>query len=245
MRPMEEELYRGLARYYDILYQYRDARGQAAFALDQLARHGDRETGTALVLGCGTGVHSQHLVEAGLGVVGIDKHEEMLRVARERTDATFRQGTLPDVALDRTFDLVFLPGTVVNYLSMADLETTFDLLASHLADDGVLVFDYGTLFDVDGREPPFLNTASDGDVDVAQLVQLRRYSDRKTRWDSVVVAVGPDFEEFFVDTHAITVLERDDLREMLRDRGFEVTVHPDGYDTGDQFDVDIETVVAR
>jgi len=242
---MAETLYTRFAPYYDVLYQIRDAEGQAGFVLDRFEEYAGSDPGTALVLGCGTGVHAEHLVDAGFDLVGIDKYDEMLDVARERVDGTFRRGTLPDVDLDGTFELVFLPGTVVNYLSPSDLEETFDLVASVLADDGVLVFDYGTLFDVEGVAPPFFHAGSEGDVAVAQLVQLRRTGMRTTQWSGVLFADLADSQEFFVDVHEVTVYDRAELRETLEARGFDVEVHEGGYETGDYFDFNVEAVVAR
>jgi hypothetical protein len=240
-----ERLYTDLAPFYDVLYQIRDAKGQVEFVLDQFERHARRRTGTALVLGCGTGVHGQHLVDAGFDLVGIDKYDQMLDVARDRVDGTFRQGTLPDVELDGTFDLVFLPGTVVNYLSPEELERTFDLVSAHLSDEGLLAFDFGALFDVKGGPPPFFHAGSDGDIHAAQLVQLRRLDERTTRWNAVVFLDTPDRGEFFIDRHEVVVYDREQLRELLVNRGFTVEVHEDGYGTGDYFDYTIETVVAR
>jgi len=242
---MVEKLYTVFAPYYDVLYQIRDAEGQAEFVLEQFERFGQCVTGNVLVLGCGTGIHSQYFVAAGFDLVGIDKYEQMLEIARERTEGTFRRGILPDIELNDTFDIVFLPGTVINYLSQEELGATFDLINSHLSKKGILVFDFGTLFDIKGFEPPFFHAGSDRDNDVAQLVQLRRIDERTTQWNGLIFADLSNRQEFFVDIHEVTVHRRKELEQLLSKRGFDIDIHPDGYVTGDYFDYTIETIVAR
>lgn len=242
---MRETLFTDYAKYYDILYQDRDAAGQVEFVLDHFEQSGRRKTDRVLILGCGTGAHSPYFLEADFDVLGIDKHKPMLEIARERSDATFRSGTLPDVELQGSYDIIFLPGNVVNYLTAEELEETIDLVDSHLTDTGVLVFDYGTVFDVKFQTPPWLRICSDGLIDVAQLVQLRRIADEKTRWNSLIVGIEQDNQECFVDVKEFTVHSSNRIKQLLTDNEFEVDIYPDGYSTGDFLEYALETVVAK
>lgn len=241
---MKETLFTDYPDYYEILYQKRDAEGQTQFVLDNFEHAGRRDTNRALILGCGTGSHSPHFCTAGFDVVGIDKHEPMLDVARERSDATFRSGTLPDVALDGHFDVVFLPGNVVNYLTAEEFAETIALVDDHLSETGVLVFDYSVIFDVGAQAPPFLHVGSDGVVDVAQLVQLRRISEERTLWNALVFGIEPDNYEIFIDTKEFFVHDTERIRSVLAEKGYDVEVYPDGYGTGDPLERVWEVVVA-
>jgi len=59
-----------------------------------------------LEIGCGTGEHTRRFVDEGFEVTALDKYEGMLSIAREKCDADFRRETLPDIALDESFDVV-------------------------------------------------------------------------------------------------------------------------------------------
>jgi predicted TPR repeat methyltransferase len=64
----------------------------AAQVLLHALRHGDIHQGTAIDLGCGTGLLARKLADAGYGVPGIDISEAMLDIAKERVPtAHFRQ----------------------------------------------------------------------------------------------------------------------------------------------------------
>jgi SAM-dependent methyltransferase len=64
--------------------------------------------GTALDAACGSGRYSAHLATRGHEVIGVDRSEAMLDLAREKVpDATFRSGDLTALPVpDRTFETV-------------------------------------------------------------------------------------------------------------------------------------------
>ncbi|QWF79776.1 Trans-aconitate 2-methyltransferase [Amycolatopsis sp. CA-230715] len=76
--------------------------------------------GTVLELGCGTGLLTRHLVDAGYRVIATDASEDMLEHARAHVpEADVRPLRLPDDPLPRA-DAVVSIGNVLNYLTDAD-----------------------------------------------------------------------------------------------------------------------------
>jgi SAM-dependent methyltransferase len=90
--------------------------------------------------GCGTGVYSEHLVERGADVVGVDVSEEMLAHARDAVDAAaFQQVDLADPLPfeDDAFDGV-VSALALSYV--ADWDHVFGEFRRVLRDGGFVVF---------------------------------------------------------------------------------------------------------
>lgn len=226
---MPPRLYRGRAAYYDVLNEDKDHAGEAAFVADRFDEYADTDTRRALVVGCGTGSHAPHLIEHGFEVTGVDPSEEMLDIARQKSDARFETGELPDLLLEEAFDLVFLPFTIVNHLDRERLEESVGELGRVLADGGVLILDNGR-FDIgdgDAVTVPFIETVADGDEDVARIAQLQEEEGDRIRWESVILT--PD--GFFVDSHDLYPHRDEYIEQLLLEKGYPVEQYEEGYGT--------------
>jgi len=100
-----------------------------------------------LDLGCGSGLVTGRLARAGLRVVGVDRSEAMLRIARRRC-ARFGprvrlvRGDLARLRLPPTAPLAVACGDVVNHLpTRAVVRRVLAAARRSLAPGGVLVFD--------------------------------------------------------------------------------------------------------
>lgn len=83
------ELYTVLAEYYDTIYKSRAERvkEEIDFVEEIFREDAKREVKRVLDLACGTGIPTLELAERGYEVLGLDLHEEMLRVARRKAEA--------------------------------------------------------------------------------------------------------------------------------------------------------------
>ena len=206
---------------YDSLYDDKDYAGEVAFVLDRFAAQGNGGD-RALVVGCGTGRHSARLLEAGFQVTGIDPNPRMLASARNRSDATFREGGLPTVDVEGSFDLIWAPFTVMNYLDPHEFTPAVQAMDRTLAGGGIIVFDIG---DFPVTDTPALQFA-DGDDPVARIYWYRRPDNTHVRMDAIVF----HGDEWFADRHTLTDYPTGVVAEYLRDLGFDVDVH-DWYGT--------------
>lgn len=99
--------------------------------------------GLVLELGCGTGLLTRYLVDAGHRVIATDASPAMLDRARQAVPEVkeLRQLLLPDDPLPRA-DAVVAIGHVLNYLSdEAAVARAADAMAGALRPGGVLAFD--------------------------------------------------------------------------------------------------------
>jgi SAM-dependent methyltransferase len=132
---------------YDAVYAEKDYESECDLVERLLREYSDVPARAVLDLGCGTGGHALPLAARGYEVVGVDRSEAMLELARLKavsvaSSATFRHGDLRDVRIDRAFDAVLILFAVLGYQTGND-----DVLAAlrtahaHLRPGGLLLFD--------------------------------------------------------------------------------------------------------
>ena len=80
------ELYTVLAEYYDAIYRRRAerVRDEINFVEEIFKADAKRDVKKILDLACGTGIPTLELARRGYEVVGMDLHEEMLKVAKKK-----------------------------------------------------------------------------------------------------------------------------------------------------------------
>lgn len=135
-------MYAEFVKHYDRIYSYKDTAKEVKFILAAMKEHNVR--GKAILdVACGTGRHAALLAGMGFRVVGIDKNNGMLRIARRKVPtATFRRGDMKSFCLPRRFDVILCMFTSINYNTrMADLVKTLSNFERHLSDGGIIVFD--------------------------------------------------------------------------------------------------------
>jgi ubiquinone/menaquinone biosynthesis C-methylase UbiE len=125
---------------YDALYGFKDYEGEAA-QLIALIRERNPDARTLLDVACGTGKHLEQL-RGTFEVEGVDIHEGLLAIARERLgDAVpLHVGDMRTLDLGRRFDAVTCLFSAIGHVADADeLDAAIAAMARHLEPGGVLV----------------------------------------------------------------------------------------------------------
>lgn len=223
-----ESAYRGdLAYIHDAGYGH-VARDAAKKLLDELARAG-HEGGTIADLGCGSGILSQVLVDAGYRVLGIDVSEAMVALARTRVPAAeFHVGSFVSTALPACVAVAAI-GEVLNYgfdsANKASARTDFLGRAYEaLAPGGRLLFDIAGL----ERAAPGGATrtfARGPDWTVLVETTLDRSTDVLTRTITTFRQVGRMYRKR-EEVHRLQLVDHADVLTSARAVGFEVDVVP-------------------
>jgi SAM-dependent methyltransferase len=103
--------------------------------------------GSALELGCGTGLVALPMAGRGIRVTGVDLSAPMLNHARamarrEGLEVDWVQADARDLALGHRFDLVFMAGHAFQaFLTRVDQDRLLACVTRHLAAGGVFAFD--------------------------------------------------------------------------------------------------------
>ena len=92
-----------------------------------------------LHLGCGAGGHDYHF-KRHFSVTGVDLSEGMLEIARKRNpEIQYLQGDMRTINLDRKFDVVAIPDSIMYMTTLEDLSAALSSAAAHLKRDGLLL----------------------------------------------------------------------------------------------------------
>ena len=177
---MELSLSRGDG--YERTYELRAAAGEDV--------HGEANfvtrfsPGSVLDAGCGTGRVGRELHRRGVDVVGVDLDAEMLETARARCpSATWIEGDIGAIRLDRTFDIVLMAGNVINFVIPELRRQALENLVQHLRPTGLLI--NGHSIRPDGCPPAMFATWAEA----AGLEPVERWS----TWDQDPFADKSDY----------------------------------------------------
>lgn len=196
----------------------------AALVIDAL-RRGGIDTGLTVDLGCGSGISSRLLCDAGYDVVGIDLSEPLLKIARKRAPrAVFRCGSFATTDLPPCVAVTAI-GEVFNYsfdaANTAALRTrTFSKIYQALAPGGLFVFDMAGPARVPSPSPQ--RTFAEG-PDWAVLVEAAANQEKSelTRRIAAFRRVRKLYRRTD-EIHCLQLVDPADLTDQLQHLGFSV-----------------------
>ena len=171
---MEEmEAYTGFAEVYDTFMDDTPYEEWADFLAELIEKYGiskpvrpvrtadtqpslqealEEEKNLVLDLGCGTGTLTELLSKKGFDMIGVDNSEEMLQLAMEKKEKSgspilYLCQDMRDLDLYSTIGTVISVCDSINYLlEDEDVADTFSLVENYLYPDGMLIFDFNTLY---------------------------------------------------------------------------------------------------
>lgn len=176
------------ARYYDLLYRDKPYKQEADYIRELILKHAPGAK-VLVELGCGTGIHAEHLAHAGMEVHGADLSDWMLEqaAARRATLAEavaarlhFSHGDVRDVRLGVKADAVISLFHVMSYQSEnADVLAMFATAREHLRPGGVFIFDvwYGPAVLTD-RPAVRAKVLEDDEIKITRIAQPVLHPDR-------------------------------------------------------------------
>ena len=184
--------------------------------LQWLARRGAC-VGSALDLGCGTGVLCEALHAAGIDTLGVDLSREMIDIARQRSPglryAVADIVDMPDVG---RFDLATCTGDAINHIpSLSDVGRVFGNVHAALNPGGYFVFDLLNPAEVAPGEPFEVPYGEKG------LVRFLT-EDRGDGRIALHIDMFEDGAPVFSETIREVVHDVDAILDLLRRRGFNV-----------------------
>ena len=145
------EAYGEFARVYDTFMDNVDYPAWAEYLQKQLEKY-EIEEGLVLELGCGTGIMTEMLAQAGYDMIGVDNSGEMLAEAMEKRvqsghDILYLLQDMQEFELYGTVRAVVSVCDSMNYLTEEeDLAQVFKLVNNYLDPGGVFIFDMNTVY---------------------------------------------------------------------------------------------------
>ena len=145
-----EHTFDSYARYYDLLYRDKDYKAEADY-IAALIRRYRPDAHTILELGSGSGLHAILLSQKGFKVQGVERSEEMMRLAEKKlkkqpnsktSGLVFTQGDIRSIRLGKSFDAVIALFHVISYQTTnEDVIAAFQTAREHLNPGGLFIFD--------------------------------------------------------------------------------------------------------
>ncbi|MEJ7767502.1 MAG: class I SAM-dependent methyltransferase [Chitinophagaceae bacterium] len=135
--------FRLYSQYYDLLYQDKDYKSEAAY----ITRHLKQllpDAKDLLELGCGTGNHARYLSEDGYNITGIERSPEMITLAKQKTIRGFEpiMADITDFRLGRKFDAALSLFHSLCYITTnEEIVAAFKAVSNHLNPGGIFAFD--------------------------------------------------------------------------------------------------------
>lgn len=223
-------LYTDLSRYYDLMCAGINYREQSEYVqrLYQLFGNGGKQY---LDLGCGTGPHVRHFIDFGFQASGLDIHQPMLDIARERNpDAYFFQGDMCNFTPAAPVDLVTCFLYSIHYNEDIDkLQQCMAAVHAALTSSGVFCFnavDKTTIGNTGGIRH---SIEQDGSQFVFQ--SSWNYAGHGDRQQLLVriEKTRAGVTETWQDQHAMVAISFQQLKELLEPL-FEVNIFEHNYE---------------
>lgn len=140
--PCTDSLYATLAPVYEFMFASNSNSNQHFSDQLHMLREATSNTGrSVLEVGCGTGRLLPKLTHEYETIVGVDIHEKMVSLARQRAPSvTILQADMRNVTLDQSFDAVVLFEFVASLIEdEIDVHNLFNNCYEHLNPDGRLL----------------------------------------------------------------------------------------------------------
>lgn len=133
-----DQLYKKLAKYYDLIYSDKDYRAEAE-SIHKLIQQSRKESKSLLDLACGTGNHIQHL-KKHYQCTGIDISEMMLSIAAEKNpDCEFISGDMTDTVPGR-YDIIISMFSSIAYIkTYENFKRVAMNISNALAEGGIVM----------------------------------------------------------------------------------------------------------
>jgi len=232
------------ARYYDLLYRDKDYKAEADYVAGLIHRfHPDARS--ILELGSGTGKHALLLGQKGFSVYGVERSQEMLKIARQHaanhsdvlpSNLRFFQGDIRTIRLQKHFDVVISLFHVISYQTTNDdVTAAFRTAREHLNPGGIFIFDvwYGPAV-LTQRPEVRIKRIADEKIEVTRLAEPVLHPNENlvdVRYHIFVRDRETDAVKELKETHVMRYFFQPEIELIADQSGFSV-LHAEEWMTG-------------
>ncbi|MEE4216002.1 MAG: class I SAM-dependent methyltransferase [Xanthomonadales bacterium] len=213
------------ARYYDLLNKDKDYSAETRYVAKLIDRFGSAPC-KLLDIGCGTGRHAELLFDEGFDMVGVDRSEAMVALAKaHHSGMEFHVGDICNFQLGRRFQAVTALFHVFSYLTEENqLRAALKNIHEHLEPGGLMIFDCWHGPAVVHQKPELrIRRIEDGDLIVVRIAEPKVLPElhRVDVSFQVFVKEKETWNEFS-ELHPMRYLFQPEIETLLVDSGFEL-----------------------
>ena len=215
--------YGELAKYYDLLYEWKDYDKESRVLLKLIERYKKSSGNSLLDVGCGTGKHIERLAKE-FDCVGMDMSEPMLERARASVKGVeFVQGDMTDFDLGRKFDAIVCLFSSIGYVrTYPKLARTLGNFARHLREGGVVIIEpWFTKSTYRAGHIHVLATHESDDLRVVRVDYSRVRGNVSVLDERIVVAEKGKGITTYKDRMVMGLFEKEPFLRLMRRAGME------------------------
>lgn len=188
--------------------------------------------GLIIDLGSGSGIIAKILTERGYDVLGIEYSESFIKIARKKAPkAQFVRSSFFDIEIPPCSAVISI-GECLGYMAgirgiatqkkhRAALEKLFERISQALKPGGVFIFD---LLEPNHQSPRNINRIVEhADWTIFTHIVENSKTDQLTRHITSFLKTGALYKKT-KEVHSVQLYKRDNLSELLRAYGFDVTI---------------------
>jgi ubiquinone/menaquinone biosynthesis C-methylase UbiE len=216
----KQVLYGELARYYDLIYSFKDYRKEAVRVRALISKYGKSEGNQLLDVACGTGHHLNYLKDT-FSCTGVDISGDILDVARKNVKGVvFEQADMTMLHLGREFDAITCLFSSIGYVkTYSNLRKTIRSFAEHLKKGGVLLIEPWFTKSAYVSGSPHMTTYDGKDVKIARLNISKSRGNVSVIDMHYLVAEKDRDVKYFADRHELRLFEVDETLKIMRSAG--------------------------
>ena len=219
----EQAIYRNQAKYYDLIYSFKDFSKDAKKIIDLISKHREIKGNELLEIACGTGEHLKYLKKK-YKCVGIDINQGMLDVAKKKVKGVkFKRANMINFDLDKEFDIITCLFSSIGYVKTKDnLRKTINNFAKHVKKGGLVLIE--PWFTKKAYRPgfPHMTTYQDDTIKIARCVVSEVKGNVSVMDMHYLVAEKDKKVKHFVDRHELGMFEKDETLKIMNEAGFKV-----------------------
>jgi ubiquinone/menaquinone biosynthesis C-methylase UbiE len=177
---------------------------------------------------CGTGAHTQHLVNQ-FDVVGLDKDREMLAIARQRLPGVrFYEADMANFALNDRFDVVICLFSSIGYVRKLErFRQAIRTMSEHLVPGGVLVVEPWLTPEEFHPGKVFATFVDQPELKIARM-NVNVLRDGMSILDFNYLVCSPEGVRHFTEHHELGLFTHAQHVAAFRDSGLETSFDPSG-----------------
>lgn len=136
-----------LAKYYDVMHQYRDYAQECKF-IDDLIKRQVPKAKKVLDICCGTGEHAVRMACLGYEVTGVDQSQDMLDIAVDKAKSSSRSidficSDIFELGINKEFEVAYCFGYTFLYMTKnSDARRLFRAVKKTLLPGGLFLVDF-------------------------------------------------------------------------------------------------------
>lgn len=166
----KQVLYGDLAKYYDLIYSFKDYKKEAVRIKALISKYKKSEGKELLDVACGTGHHLEYLKDE-FSCMGVDVSNEILEVARKNVEGVvFKQADMTTLNLGKKFGVITCLFSSIGYVkTYKNLRKTIQNFSKHLKEGGVVLIEPWLTKSTYIPDSPHMSIYDGKDIKIARL----------------------------------------------------------------------------